>query len=98
MSKDKDIFAFPTEAIGDRSVPLENDYIQTSVHHGKFPGMTLRDYFADSAMRAFLNCLNSEESYVRISHISGKEGIKIEEWIARKAYRQAEAMLEERLK
>lgn len=38
--------AFPCEVIGDRSVPPENDFIQTSVFTAKYPGMTLRDYFA----------------------------------------------------
>lgn len=39
--------AFPCEAQPDRDgVPPEHDYIQTGAYSGKFPGMSLRDYFA----------------------------------------------------
>jgi hypothetical protein len=41
--------AFPCEAQGDRSVPLENDYLQTDIHIAKFPGLTIRDWFAAHA-------------------------------------------------
>lgn len=44
--------AFPCEAQGDRSVPPEHDYIQTGIYSAKFPGMTLRDWFAGQALAA----------------------------------------------
>ena len=46
--------AFPCEAQGDRSVPPEHDYIQTGIHSSKFPGMTLRDYFAGQALTGLM--------------------------------------------
>lgn len=47
--------AFPCEAQGDRSsVPIEHDYLQTGVHTAKFPGMTLRDWFASQALVALI--------------------------------------------
>lgn len=44
--------AFPTEAQSDRAVPPEHDYIQAGIYTAKFPGMSLRDYFAAHAMAA----------------------------------------------
>jgi hypothetical protein len=42
--------AFPCEAQGDRSVPSAHDFLQTGVHSAKFPGMSLRDWFAGQAL------------------------------------------------
>lgn len=42
--------AFPCEAQGNRSVPPEHDYLQTGIYSAKFPGMTLRDWFAGQAI------------------------------------------------
>lgn len=42
--------AFPCEAQGDRSVPQEHDHIQVGVYSSKFPGMSLRDWFAGQAV------------------------------------------------
>ena len=41
--------AFPCEAQGNRDVPPEHDYIQTGIYSAKFPGMSLRDWFATHA-------------------------------------------------
>jgi len=49
--------AFPCEAQGDRSVPPEHDYLQTGIHAAKFPGMTLRDWFAGQAL---MGCMAAE--------------------------------------
>lgn len=46
--------AFPCEAQGNRSVPPEHDHLQTGIHSSKFPGMTLRDYFAGQALAGCL--------------------------------------------
>src|SRR3546814_14015284 len=46
MAKPENPPAFPCDAMGDRSVPPEHDYIQTGIHTAKFPGMSLRDWFA----------------------------------------------------
>lgn len=50
MAKSENPPAFPCEAQGDRSVPPAHDYIQTGIHTAKFPGMSLRDYFAGQAI------------------------------------------------
>jgi len=47
--------AFPCEAQGNRSVPPEHDHLQTGIHSSKFPGMTLRDYFAGQALAGILS-------------------------------------------
>lgn len=46
--------AFPCEAQGNRSVPPEHDHLQTGIYSSKFPGMTLRDYFAGQALTGLL--------------------------------------------
>ena len=46
--------AFPCEAQGDRNVPPEHDYIQTGFYSSKFPGMSLRDWFAGQALAALI--------------------------------------------
>jgi len=50
MAKPANPPAFPCEAQGDRSVPPEHDYIQTGIYSAKFPGMSLRDWFAGQAL------------------------------------------------
>lgn len=50
MDKPENPPAFPCDAQGDRSVPPEHDYIQTGIHTAKFPGMSLRDWFAGQAL------------------------------------------------
>ena len=46
--------AFPCEAQGDRNVPPEHDYIQTGIYSSKFPGMSLRDWFAGQALAGLI--------------------------------------------
>ena len=55
--------AFPCEAQGDRSVPPEHDYIQTGIYSSKFPGMSLRDYFAGQAIPGILNDQSFREAF-----------------------------------
>lgn len=71
--------AFPCEAQGDRSVPPEHDYIQTGIHSAKFPGMSLRDWFAGQALSA-------------IPHVGCGSDLDVHEF-ARAAYQFADAML-----
>ncbi|MCW2405074.1 hypothetical protein M2336_001703 [Sphingobium sp. B1D7B] len=75
--------AFPCEAQGDRSVPQEHDYVQTGIHTGKFPGLTIRDWLAGQALIGLLS--NSVHDH---SPLFG-EG----EPFARDAYIIADAML-----
>lgn len=75
--------AFPCEAIGDRNVPAENDYIQTGIHTSKFPGMTLRDWFAGQAVTGLIAQTNEAMSA---------------SLLAQEAYMVADAMLAQRAK
>lgn len=47
--------AFPCEAQGDRGVPQEHDYVQTGIYTSKFPGLTIRDWFAGQALSGILS-------------------------------------------
>lgn len=75
--------AFPCEAQGNRSVPPEHDHLQTGIYSSKFPGMTLRDYFAGQALAGLAA---HDESNVEW----------LIEFGAMQAYRLADAMLLER--
>lgn len=77
--------AFPCEAQGDRSVPLEHDYIQTGIYTAKFPGMSLRDWFAGQALSGLIASEAGGEPYKN-------------EWAAERAYLLSDAMLSERAK
>ncbi|WP_272798880.1 hypothetical protein [Sphingobium sp. AntQ-1] len=81
--------AFPCEAQGDRSVPQEHDYIQVGIHAAKFPGLTIRDWFACQALAGLLASpfdgpAGAFES--QTAHFAGA------------AYQYADAMLAERAK
>lgn len=57
-------------------------------------GMSLRDYFAAKAMQGIVGSIDSEEGYTRlveVAHLNGCE--RVSEWIAKDAYKQADAML-----
>lgn len=43
--------AFPAEALGNRNLPPEADYIQSGFFTAKFPGITIRDYFAAKVLQ-----------------------------------------------
>lgn len=72
--------AFPCEAISDRNVPPEKDHIPVGTRLSRFPGMTLRDYFAAAALTGIVTKTpyNDPERHARI------------------AYKLADAMLRER--
>lgn len=76
--------AFPCEAQGDRNVPPEHDYIQTGIYSFKFPGMSLRDWFAGQAIE---QCIRSAMN---------DDGSWQPENAAYHAYLIADAMLAER--
>ncbi len=55
MSGFKNPPAFPCEAQPDRDgIPPEHDYIQNGIYSAKFPGMSLRDWFAGQALAGFM--------------------------------------------
>lgn len=74
--------AFPCEAQGNRSVPPEHDHLQTGIYSSKFPGMTLRDYFAGQALGG-------------MSSVALDDGDTLMGWadMAKAAYKAADAML-----
>ena len=62
----------------------------------QFPGMTLRDHFAGLAMQGIVGSIDSEDSYRRMRGHASAAGLSVSEWIARDAYKQADAMLKAR--
>lgn len=80
--------AFPCEAQGDRTVPPEHDYIQTGIYSAKFPGMSLRDWFAGQALIGLMS--NSVHDHCPLFGDGDP--------FARDAYIVADAMLAERAK
>jgi hypothetical protein len=66
---------------------------ECGTHHA---GMSLRDYFAAKAMQGIVASIDSEENYQRLRGIAFDEGLSVSEWIARDAYKQADAMLKAR--
>jgi hypothetical protein len=61
-------------------------------------GMTLRDYFAAKAMAAMIDGALKGGLFEAVSRIASGKGKTSEEYIASKAYEQADAMLKERSK
>ncbi len=60
-------------------------------------GMSLRDYFAAQAMQGMVASIDSEENYLRLRAHGEQAGCKnVSSWIARDAYKQADAMLKAR--
>lgn len=95
--------AFPCEAQPDREgVPPEHDYVQTGIHSGKFPGMTLRDWFASQAPEPSPERMTTERQIDRNRNPHNeahKPKIRCDDEIrACLAYRYADAMLAQRAK
>ena len=65
----------------------------TGVTHG---GMTLRDYFAAKAMQGIVSSIDGEANYQRLRGHATDAGLSVSEWIARDAYKQADAMIKAR--
>ena len=61
-----------------------------------FAGMTLRDYFAAKAMQGVVSSIATEDDYRRLSGHASASGLTVSEWIARDAFKQADAMLKAR--
>ena len=59
-------------------------------------GMTLRDYFAAKAMQGMVSSIATEDDYRRLSGHASASGLTVSEWIARDAFKQADAMLKAR--
>ena len=59
-------------------------------------GMTIRDHFAGLAMQGIVGSIDSEDSYRRMRGHASAAGLSVSEWIARDAYKQADAMLKAR--
>ena len=61
-----------------------------------FAGMTLRDYFAAKAMQGVVSSIATEDDYRRLRGHASASGLTVSEWIARDAFKQADAMLKAR--
>jgi hypothetical protein len=69
----------------------ESEYIAAAAR--ATAGMTLRDYFAAKTMQGIVSSIDSEANYHRLHGHAHAQGLKVSEWIARDAYKQADAML-----
>lgn len=58
-------------------------------------GLTIRHDFAARAMQAIVSSISSEVEYERLRYLAGQEGMKVSEWIARDACKQADALIKE---
>ena len=65
-------------------------------HRANDPGMELRDYFAAKAMQGVVSSIATEDDYRRLSGHASASGLTVSEWIARDAFKQADAMLKAR--
>ena len=65
-------------------------------HRANYPGMELRDYFAAKAMQGVVSSIATEDDYRRLSGHASASGLTVSEWIARDAFKQADAMLKAR--
>lgn len=61
-------------------------------------GLTVRDAFALAAMQGMVSSIRNDEDYRRAREIAGSENMTVSQWIAREAYKQAEAMVAESTK
>src|SRR3546814_11771699 len=94
MAKPENPPAFPCDAMGDRSVPPEHDYIQTGIHTAKFPGMSLRDWFAGHLAAAEVASAGANyDAAEALADAATKAGMTIPQRIAFNAYEVADALL-----
>lgn len=56
-------------------------------------GLTKREYFAALNMQAIVSSIDSEDNYVRLRRHAEREGLKVSDWIARDAVKQADALI-----
>jgi hypothetical protein len=59
----------------------------------QYLGLTKRELFAYGAMKAIVSSIDSEENYQRLKSHAAREGIKVSDWIARDACKQADALI-----
>ena len=86
--------AFPCEAQADRSVPPAHDYIQTGIYSAKFPGMSLRDWFAGQLAAAEVASAGANyDAAEALADAASEAGMSIPQRIAFNAYEVADAML-----
>lgn len=84
-------------AIKDGGPAFPESYIGSDApHEGIGGGMTLRDYFAAKVMQGIVSTIDSEEGYWRLREHANRCSMNVSQWIARDAYKQADAMLEAR--
>jgi hypothetical protein len=61
--------------------------------HPDFHGMLLRDWFAGRAMQGIVSSIDGEDNYERLRRHAADECMSVSQWIARDAYKLADAML-----
>ena len=57
-----------------------------------------QDSFARAAMNGIIASITDGHGYDRLKFVAKEEGLTLSQWIARDAYKQANAMMQERTK
>jgi len=55
-----------------------------------------RDVFAADAMNGIIASMVNGQQYERLKYVAEAQGLTLSQWIARDAYKQANAMMQER--
>lgn len=55
-----------------------------------------RDVFASDAMNGIIASMVNGQQYERLKYVAEAQGLTLSQWIARDAYKQANAMMQER--
>lgn len=80
----------------EQSFPIDGEKYGKSLSSGRFAvGMTKREMIAMHICSAITGSIHDEECYLRIKAMSDRCGVKVSEWIARDAVKQADALLAE---
>ena len=76
-------YVFPFQPWDFRGFPSEN----------VVPGVCRRDWLAGLAMQGIVSSISSEVEYQRLRALAGS--MSVSQWIAKDAYKQADAMIAE---
>ena len=72
---------------------LIHSFVGNEAYEGNYRGLTKRELFAYGAMRAIVSSIDGEMNYQRLKNLAMSEGLKVSEWIARDACKQADALI-----
>lgn len=62
------------------------------------PEVKEQDSFARAAMNGMIASITDGHCYDRLKFVAKEEGLTLSQWIAKESYKQADAMMKERVK